>query len=509
MHEDQFAARWCQCHGQCRGHPHAWYEAVAPDGSIYYYNTDLGTSSWTKPESCCRESVTASTSAYGWHLYNSASIYNLSALPFACLPVGYAPPPAGVALPAPPSECPPDFKTSMSQAGPAPTSTATGGTPGAGQTSALLLYPSPLSALEPKLVPPPPLPKHLRPQSPQPGQENFYRRKDNWPGRQYHRHVGEQIHQAQEVPFNIRHDIIIEKRVIGRILGKGARDLEQLKAFSGAEIFIIDKHPPPGESDDHRLLILIGRPPEIAAAKKKIDLTLERARQELPPLGPPFSAGWRPNPMVGGGNGQGQWELVPEAKRTRTEHGDNRESWGQGGEDSNSAGSVGVLSGPLLVQHPDGEGIVELNSSPPPASTMNFGGSAIVANTTSLMVNCHNCGGAGHFARDCPKEVCACHNCGQRDHFARDCPSARKPFKAEVCHHCGSEGHFIRDCPVDKARPDYVPSKCHICGMEGHFARECQRNRNRLQAEEIRCSICSEVGHVARGCPHKGLYGIF
>ena len=34
-------------------------------------------------------------------------------------------------------------------------------------------------------------------------------------------------------------------------------------------------------------------------AKAEVDKVLERARQELPPLGPPKSAGWRPAPYVG------------------------------------------------------------------------------------------------------------------------------------------------------------------------------------------------------------------
>ena len=43
------------------------------------------------------------------------------------------------------------------------------------------------------------------PLGPQPGQEEFYRRPDNWPGRTYLvRYVGERIHAAQETPLNVR-----------------------------------------------------------------------------------------------------------------------------------------------------------------------------------------------------------------------------------------------------------------------------------------------------------------
>jgi len=157
------------------------------------------------------------------------------------------------------------------------------------------------------MAPPPPLPDNLRrrpeerrPQSPQPGQEEFYRRPDNWPGRGYLvRYVGEAIHRAQETRGNIRHDVLIERRVIGRILGKGGRDLEALQLCTGAEIFIIDKYPPPDENDDHRLLVLIGRVDQVRLLKEKIDAILERAREELPPLPPPLTSGWRPVPSVG------------------------------------------------------------------------------------------------------------------------------------------------------------------------------------------------------------------
>ena len=37
------------------------------------------------------------------------------------------------------------------------------------------------------------------------------------------------------------------------------------------------------------------------AYKQKVDVVLERAREELPPLPPPLTSGWRPVPSVGGG----------------------------------------------------------------------------------------------------------------------------------------------------------------------------------------------------------------
>ena len=129
---------------------------------------------------------------------------------------------------------------------------------------------------QPIMAPPPPLPPSLQPRGrqeveyekagigPQPGQEEFYRRDDNWPGRGYLvRYVGEAIHKAQETYGNIRHDLLIERRVIGRILGKGGRDLEALQLSTGTEGFIIDKYPPPGEGDDYRLLVIVGQSEQV------------------------------------------------------------------------------------------------------------------------------------------------------------------------------------------------------------------------------------------------------
>ena len=60
---------------------------------------------------------------------------------------------------------------------------------------------------------------------PQPGQEKFHLREDKWPPRDHHKSLGESIYVAQNTPGNVRHDMVIEKRTIGRLLGKGGRHL--------------------------------------------------------------------------------------------------------------------------------------------------------------------------------------------------------------------------------------------------------------------------------------------
>ena len=146
------------------------------------------------------------------------------------------------------------------------------------------------------MAPDPMLPPKL---PPQPGQEEFFRRDDDWPPRHYHKTLGEAIYVAQETVGNIRHDIIFDRRAIGRLLGKGGRHLESMQETSGCCIFIIDKDVPPGEQDHNRLLILIGPLEAVRLAKAEVDKVLERARHELPPLGPPKPPGWRPAPYVG------------------------------------------------------------------------------------------------------------------------------------------------------------------------------------------------------------------
>lgn len=39
---------------------------------------------------------------------------------------------------------------------------------------------------------------------------------------------------------------------------------------------------------------------QVRLCKSKIDAVLDRAREELPPLPPPLTSGWRPVPSVGG-----------------------------------------------------------------------------------------------------------------------------------------------------------------------------------------------------------------
>ena len=54
------------------------------------------------------------------------------------------------------------------------------------------------------------------------------------------------------------------------------------------------------------MLILVGTPDNVNACLITVNKTLERARNELPPLPPPLSSGWRPVPSVGADLGWAQ-----------------------------------------------------------------------------------------------------------------------------------------------------------------------------------------------------------
>ena len=84
-------------------------------------------------------------------------------------------------------------------------------------------------------------------------------------------------------------------------------------------MYIIDKYPPPGEGDDHRLVVVIGKCEQVRLCKAKIDQVLERAREELPPLPPPLTSGWRPLPTVGPSDESETYvvNLPPGSKRPR------------------------------------------------------------------------------------------------------------------------------------------------------------------------------------------------
>eukprot|EP00966_Prymnesium_polylepis_P152452 3521560-Prymnesium_polylepis.1 len=183
-----------------------WREALGDGQEIYFYNSETNETTWTRPADADMEEIPPMPAG--------------EPPPFATVvpaPAPYAPPMEAMPPYAPPADSygmpPPADSYGM----PAPYGSGypppAGGAPPYGQAGG---WADP--NFQPVLAPPPKPPPMLHPQQlepaplpPQPGQEEFFRRPDNWPGRSYHKSLGESIHRFQETPGNVRHDIIIEK----------------------------------------------------------------------------------------------------------------------------------------------------------------------------------------------------------------------------------------------------------------------------------------------------------
>nr|XP_043615761.1 cold shock protein 1-like [Erigeron canadensis] len=108
------------------------------------------------------------------------------------------------------------------------------------------------------------------------------------------------------------------------------------------------------------------------------------------------------------------------------------------------------------------------------------------SNNNVVGVECYNCGGFAHLARDCSSPVNVtngrsandrkCFNCGVLGHIARDCDREVKSSGGE-CYNCGVVGHMAKDCTSNSGggtkRSGGGDGSCYNCRQKGHFAREC------------------------------------
>eukprot|EP00966_Prymnesium_polylepis_P101784 2356770-Prymnesium_polylepis.1 len=71
---------------------------------------------------------------------------------------------------------------------------------------------------------------------------------------------------------HVRHDILVDKQRIGRIIGPRGATLQQLTHSTQCEIFVMDKEGAPiGYSPDQRVVILVGGPGQVMYAASEID----------------------------------------------------------------------------------------------------------------------------------------------------------------------------------------------------------------------------------------------
>jgi len=93
---------------------------------------------------------------------------------------------------------------------------------------------------------------------------NFQRLVSNWPPP--YGGFGKQIIEAEGVPGNVRHEVLVHQTAIGKLIGAGGSQQKELMVRTGCGIFIIGKEPPPNYPEDQRLIVFVGSPTQVSHA---------------------------------------------------------------------------------------------------------------------------------------------------------------------------------------------------------------------------------------------------
>ena len=96
---------------------------------------------------------------------------------------------------------------------------------------------------------------------------------DGWPSP--NSRDGVRIQASESVPGSVRHDMLVKASLMGKIIGPKGSSHRDLTAKTGANIFIMDKEPPPGQADDQRLIVLIGGMPQVSHAFAEVSAIVE------------------------------------------------------------------------------------------------------------------------------------------------------------------------------------------------------------------------------------------
>ena len=64
-------------------------------------------------------------------------------------------------------------------------------------------------------------------------------------------------------PGRVRHDVVVPRTMLGRIIGPGGAQKRELRAKTNADIYVIDHEPPPGSGANERMVVLCGTPLQV------------------------------------------------------------------------------------------------------------------------------------------------------------------------------------------------------------------------------------------------------
>lgn len=120
---------------------------------------------------------------------------------------------------------------------------------------------------------------------------------------------GRRMAALEQTPGMMRHDILVGKPYVGRLIGQGGSTYRELQQKTGCNIFILDKEgPPPGFADDQRLIVLMGYEAQVVHANAEVEALLSSSLAR-PPVRGGAGAGMRGGAAGMGGAGYGGMPL--------------------------------------------------------------------------------------------------------------------------------------------------------------------------------------------------------
>jgi len=123
----------------------------------------------------------------------------------------------------------------------------------------------------------------MQPQMPT-GATTFQRLVSGFPGQETP--TGRKIAALEVVPGHVKHDMLIGKDRVGRLIGPQGSTYKELQMKTSCNIFVLDKEgPAPGFSEEQRIVTLIGFEQQVAAAEKEITSMLYKKEITMASMG--------------------------------------------------------------------------------------------------------------------------------------------------------------------------------------------------------------------------------